>query len=203
VIDLCHHATASSENIRVGASPKTHFDLFVLCDPRLKIKDRAERMLDRQVTEARLLTKEPQLLARLLPKIGFMNQAANILQSLRKLAQFDTELRKLSRDTQQYQEMLDKIESQRAPLPTSILVHYDRRTARGKLAIAPVHRGVCGACHLSIPSGRLADLRRKRGELNVCDNCGAFIYLSEDESDAPSKSASGRSPVKKTLTRLR
>jgi predicted nucleic acid-binding Zn-ribbon protein len=89
-----------------------------------------------------------------------MNQAANILQSLRKLAQLDTELCKLSRDTQRYQEILDKIESQ---------------------------RGVCGACHLSIPIGRVADLRRKPAELNVCDNCGAFIYLSEDESAARSK----------------
>ena len=151
------------------------------------------------MTEVRLLTKAPELLARLLPEISLMNQAANILQSLRKLAQFDTELRKLSRDTQQYQEMLEKIESQRAPLPTSILVHYDRRTARGKLAIAPVRQGVCGACHLSIPSGRLAELRRKPGELNVCDICGAFIYLTEDEAAAPSKSVSDDGPAKRTL----
>jgi predicted nucleic acid-binding Zn-ribbon protein len=151
------------------------------------------------VTEARFLTKAPQLLARLLPVFGFMNQAANMFQRLRELAQFDAELRNLSRDTQQYQEMLDKIESQRAPLPTSILVHYDRRTARGKLAIAPVRRGVCGACHLSIPSGRLADLRRKPGELNVCDNCGVFIYLIEDESAARNKSASDHTAVKKAV----
>jgi predicted nucleic acid-binding Zn-ribbon protein len=128
-----------------------------------------------------------------------MNQAANILQSLRKLAQLDTELRNLSRDTEQYQEMLDKIESQRAPLPTSILVHYDRRKARGKLAIAPVLRGVCGACHLSIPRGRVADLRHKPAELNVCDNCGVFIYLPEDESAARSKSASDHTTVKKVF----
>jgi predicted nucleic acid-binding Zn-ribbon protein len=128
-----------------------------------------------------------------------MNQAANILQSLRRLAQFDTELCKLSRDTEQYQEMLDKIESQRAPLPTSILGHYDRRKARGKLAIAPVLRGVCGACHLSIPSGRVADLRRKPVELNVCDNCGAFIYLLKDEAAARSKSASDLTAVQKAF----
>ena len=110
-----------------------------------------------------------------------MNQAANILKRLRQLAQFDAELRKLSRDTDEYREMRDKIESLRAPLPTSILGHYDGRKTRGKLGIAAVRRGVCGACHLSIPSGRLADLRRKPGELNVCDNCGVFIYLPEDE----------------------
>jgi predicted nucleic acid-binding Zn-ribbon protein len=110
-----------------------------------------------------------------------MNQAANIHKRLRKLAQFDAELRKLSSDTDEYREMQDKIASLRAPLPTSILGHYDGRKARGKLGIAAVRRGVCGACHLSIPSGRLADLRRKPVELNVCDNCGVFIYLPEEE----------------------
>jgi hypothetical protein len=37
-------------------------------------------------------------------------------------------------------------------------------------------------------SGRLADLRRKPRELNVCDNCGAFVYLNEDELAPPSDS---------------
>ena len=64
---------------------------------------------------------------------------------------------------QPYQELLDKIESQRVPLPTSILVHYDRRKARGNLAIAPLRRGVRAACHLSISSGAAANLRRKPG----------------------------------------
>ena len=137
-------------------------------------------------------------MARLLRLIRIMNQAADILKRLRKLAQFDAELRKLSNATEEYEEMRDKIESLRAPLPTSILGHYDGRKARGKLAIAPVHGGVCGACHLSIPTGRLSDLRRKPGELNVCDNCGVFIFLTEDESAPPSVSTSDRAPVQKT-----
>jgi predicted nucleic acid-binding Zn-ribbon protein len=128
-----------------------------------------------------------------------MNQAADILKRLRKLAQFDAELRKLSNETEEYGEMRDKIESLRAPLPTAILSHYDGRKARGKLAIAPVRGGVCGACHLSIPSGRLSDLGRKPGELNICDNCGVFIYLAEDESGPPSVFASARVPVTKPL----
>jgi hypothetical protein len=126
-----------------------------------------------------------------------MNQATSILQSLRKLAEFDAELEKLSRETEDHQEMQHKIASLRAPLPTSILSHYDRRRARGKLSIAPARGGVCGACHLSIPSGRLADLRRKPRELNVCDNCGVFIYLAEDELIALSASVSNRNPAQK------
>ncbi len=139
------------------------------------------------------------MLARLLPVIRLVNQAANIFQSLRELAQFDEALRGLGKDTPEHQVVQDKIETLRAPLPTSILSHYDGRKARGKLAIAPVRGGVCGACHLAIPSGRLADLRRKPGELNVCDNCGVFIYLNADELAAPSDSALNRTPVKRTL----
>jgi len=118
-----------------------------------------------------------------------MNKATNIVQNLRKLAQFDAELPKLSEDSQKYQEIQNNIESLRAPLPTAILGHYDGRKAHGKLGIAPVRRGVCGACHLLIPSGRLADLRRKPEELNVCDNCGVFVYWTEDELAPSSASA--------------
>ena len=127
----------------------------------------------------KFVTEAVQDMAQLLHMVRFMNQAANILQILRKLAQFDAELGRLSKDMTEYRGVRDKIESLRAPLPTSILDHYDKRKARGKLGIAPVCRGVCEACHLSIPSGRLADLHRKPGELGVCDNCGVFIYLAE------------------------
>lgn len=128
-----------------------------------------------------------------------MSQAADILKSLRKLDEFDAVLRKLSEQKEEYRETQEKIESLRALLPTSILGHYDGRKARRKLAIAPVHRGVCGACHLAMASGRLSDLRRKPGELNVCDNCGVFIYLAEDESATGSVPSSDRVPAPKPL----
>src|SRR4029077_3144565 len=73
-------------------------------------------------------------------------------------------------------------------MPTSILSHYDGRKARGKLAIAPMRgESVEHVTYRSL-SGRLADLRRKPRELNVCDNCGAFVYLNEDELAPPSDS---------------
>ena len=81
-----------------------------------------------------------------------MNQAANILKRLRQLAQCDFEVQKLSSDTDEYRDMREKIESLRAPLPTSILGHDDARKARGKLGIAAVRQGVCGACHSIDPN---------------------------------------------------
>jgi len=126
-------------------------------------------------------------LARILPlEQNFMNQAATIMQSLRNLARLDAELRNLSEGTPDYEEHKNRVALLRAPLPTSILVHYDQRIARGKLGIAPVHGAICGSCHLSLPSGRLADLRRKPQEVNVCDHCGVFIYSAESESEPAS-----------------
>jgi predicted nucleic acid-binding Zn-ribbon protein len=97
--------------------------------------------------------------------------------------------------------MQSKIAALRAPLPTSILSHYDRCKARGRLSIAPVRHGVCGACHLALPSGRLADLFRKPTELNVCDNCGVLIYPADDEPEK--KSDATPIPVERTGKRKR
>jgi predicted nucleic acid-binding Zn-ribbon protein len=125
-----------------------------------------------------------------------MNQAVTITQSLRELARLEAEARKLSERVPEYKQCKKKIEQIRAPLPTSILHHYDKRIARGKLGIAAVRGGICGACYLGLPSGRLADLRRNPKELSVCDHCGAFIYLAED-TPVPSSHAPNPIPVQK------
>lgn len=130
--------------------------------------------------------------------LSLMNQAANMMQSLRDLARLEADLRKLSEDTPAYNEHKKKMALLRRPLPTSILAHYDKRLAQGKAGVAPVRRGVCGACFLTLPSGRLADLRRRPEELNVCDHCGAFIYPDEGETP-PSSSSAKPTPARKTL----
>ncbi len=109
-----------------------------------------------------------------------MTQAQNIIQSLRLLASLEIEERKSSKHDAQHQEVLQRIETLRALLPTAILGHHDRLKARGKPSVAPVRHGVCGACHLAIPHGRLADLRRTADALNVCDHCGVFVYLVDE-----------------------
>jgi predicted nucleic acid-binding Zn-ribbon protein len=128
-----------------------------------------------------------------------MNQAVTILQSLRKLVQLEAELRKVTADTTEHQEIQAKIDSLRAPLPTSILSHYDGRKARGKLSVAPVRNGVCGACHLELPRGRVADLISKPTELNICDNCGVFIYPDDEELANRCGSASKPIPAQRTV----
>jgi hypothetical protein len=103
-------------------------------------------------------------------------QSKNIATWLRELSGLDAGRAKPVRGT-----TAARVNSLRELIPTSILLHYDRLKARGKRSVAPVKRGVCGSCHLAVPSGSLANLRRTTGTLNVCVNCGAFVYFDEEE----------------------
>ena len=77
------------------------------------------------------------------------------------------------------------IEEVRQQLPTAILKHYDQRRDRNKTAIAPVKRGICGGCHISMTRNSAANLHRNDGALNVCENCGVFIYLDDSVVEGP------------------
>ena len=103
-------------------------------------------------------------------------QSKNIATWLRELSELEAGRAKPVRGT-----TAARVNSLRELIPTSILLHYDRLKARGKRSVAPVKRGVCGSCHLAVPSGSLANLRRTTGTLNVCVNCGAFVYFEEEE----------------------
>lgn len=96
-----------------------------------------------------------------------------------------------------------QIEALRSRLPTSILNHYDNRRARGKLPIAAVNsKGVCGSCHLSMPKGNYSDLKRG-GVVQVCGNCGAFIFPIYEETGTPPEPVTTKPPrkSKKTIAR--
>jgi predicted nucleic acid-binding Zn-ribbon protein len=92
----------------------------------------------------------------------------------------------------------ERVNSLRELIPTSILLHYDHLKSRGKRSVVPVTRGVCGSCHLAFPSGSLANLRRTSETLNVCVNCGAFVYLAEEE---PPNGAANAVPVSRKKIR--
>src|SRR4051812_13784268 len=113
-----------------------------------------------------------------------MNQAQNIIPRLRRLAELEAAKWQLKKAHAASTALDAEIESLRAVLPTSILNHHDARRARGKVSVAPVTRGICRACHIAIPRGRLAELRRVADGLNVCDHCGVFIYLRDEDQSA-------------------
>lgn len=92
----------------------------------------------------------------------------------------------------------------RAQVPAQILAQYDRLVLRAKKAVAIAQNGVCSECHLRLPSGTLANLAYT-DEILVCDNCGRYLYLPEDEplglSDSAPASKPGKSPVKRSPER--
>jgi len=66
----------------------------------------------------------------------------------------------------------------RKRIPQPVLDHFDRMMLRGKKPIASVRHAVCSACHLQIPKSHILQMQ-KSGELDVCDNCGTFIFLED------------------------
>jgi C4-type zinc ribbon protein len=68
----------------------------------------------------------------------------------------------------------------REDVPVSLLDYFDRLIVRGKKGVAVVRNGVCSECHLRIPSGTLASLAYT-AEIHICDNCGRYLYLPENE----------------------
>ncbi|MEO8204578.1 MAG: hypothetical protein ABI615_00250 [Chthoniobacterales bacterium] len=110
----------------------------------------------------------------------------NIIPWLRQLSELESKKLKLPKNIPPFADVSRQIESVRAMIPTAILSHHDRIRSRGKPSVAPVTRGHCGACHLVLSRGRLVDLQRNAGALNICDHCGVFIYLVEGEqTDLP------------------
>jgi predicted nucleic acid-binding Zn-ribbon protein len=110
-----------------------------------------------------------------------MENVETVIEGLLELVRLDVQLRKTDKETAERGRVEDAINSVRAKLPTPILGHFDRQKSRGKLGIAPVRGGVCGACHLKMPLGHVAELRHKQDDLALCDNCGTYIYLPPDE----------------------
>ncbi len=125
----------------------------------------------------------------------FGNQSKKIARWLRELSDLDLNSRSRTPETGNGA-IAERINVLRGLIPTSMLRHYDHLKSRGKRSVAPITRGVCGSCHLAFPSGVLANLRRTKEMLNICINCGAFVYLAEEELTNGCIGAVARSPKK-------
>jgi hypothetical protein len=68
----------------------------------------------------------------------------------------------------------------REKIPVWILTHVDRLLVRGKKGVAIVRNGVCSECHLRLCSGIIANLADTCA-IQVCSNCGRFLFVTETE----------------------
>ena len=68
-----------------------------------------------------------------------------------------------------------------AKVPAPILAHYLRMVENGRNGVAIVRNGVCGECHIRVPSGTLAGLASPK-DLHVCESCGCYLLLPDGET---------------------
>lgn len=60
-----------------------------------------------------------------------------------------------------------------------LLKRYERLQKRYERAVAPVYRGVCLGCFLTLPTALGQAVKRHEG-VKVCENCGRILYWLGD-----------------------
>ena len=98
-----------------------------------------------------------------------------LLEQLRALNAAAAELRHPGLAPQRLEASRRKVEALRAHLPTALLGHHDRMARQGRESVAQVVGSACGACHLKLPVGQLAELHQP-GCIGVCPHCGVFLF---------------------------
>jgi hypothetical protein len=99
-----------------------------------------------------------------------------ILDALIALNQAEDEASQMKRLSPRIKAAVDL---ERRKIPGSILAHHDRMRSRGRRSTVAVRHDVCSGCHISIAQGLRSRLRHKL-DLNVCENCGSYMYLVEE-----------------------
>jgi predicted nucleic acid-binding Zn-ribbon protein len=91
-----------------------------------------------------------------------------------------------------------EIEALRKAIPNPLLDHYDRLQVRGKKGVAILRNGVCTECHMRVPIGTLVTLAHGQ-DVQLCGNCGRYLYLPVGESVAGAKPATTGGPPRSRL----
>lgn len=98
-----------------------------------------------------------------------------LLEPLRALNEAESELRHHRTDPERREACQRRAQELRARLPVALLSHHDRMARQGRESVAQVAGSSCGACHLKLPVGQLAELHQP-GRIGVCPHCGVFLF---------------------------
>jgi hypothetical protein len=98
-------------------------------------------------------------------------------------------------------ELKTELEKRRERVPPPVLAHFLRSLSCGRRGVAVVRHGVCGECHLRIPSGTVQALFHPV-DLHLCENCGCFLVLAAEEKEAQELRATV-APVRRAVGRPR
>ena len=85
----------------------------------------------------------------------------------------------------------------RTKIPSQILAHYDRLTARKKKGVAIVRNQVCTGCHMHLPIGVIMTLMHAQ-DIQLCESCGRYLFLPPEAPAETVEPAASPKPEKKT-----
>jgi predicted nucleic acid-binding Zn-ribbon protein len=112
-----------------------------------------------------------------------MHQVTSYLKELSELESSGRKIKEMSTE-----EKLKRILKLRQLIPETILGHFDRFVKAGKVPIVVVRNGVCHGCFVRLSSGAHQKLVRQ-DDLNLCENCGRYIYPEEAPAVEPAPAA--------------
>ena len=98
---------------------------------------------------------------------------------------FNKDRKEIMSEMESLEEELKSLETERdrlsAVIDEELLKRYSFiRERKGGVAVSPVIKGVCQACHLDIPPQQFNEVIRG-DKLMTCPNCIRIIYWGEDE----------------------
>jgi hypothetical protein len=120
-------------------------------------------------------------------------ETKNLLQNLLKL-------QALEFGEAEEREMEKQIAELRVGIPLPILGHYDRLRERGKKGVAAVRNQVCTGCHMRVPRASVIYLMQGT-DIQVCESCGAYLYLPDSEKAGSAEVHPVGKPVAKLTAR--
>lgn len=109
-----------------------------------------------------------------------MPNIPEIIEALKKLNVLEDELQETNNE-----ELQKQIDAEQAKLPKPIQSHHNRIRLKGRPSVAPIKQSsssgkwLCGCCHIEVPRGLHGKLQAA-DDINVCENCGAYLYLNKE-----------------------
>lgn len=119
-------------------------------------------------------TAEPETrrLTKVMPDREKTSELRQKLQQLNKLEGELDAFQRVGHSTLNNKALIDSL---RSNLPISVMVQHDRFRAKGRRSIADVRNGVCSGCHMALPAGTMAEVKRQLN-LTRCDYCGRYLF---------------------------
>ncbi len=142
--------------------------------------------------EAAIRKLEDEILTEMIESENLEKQLRQTEQSLtQERSRAQGEIHAAQQRKQEDEEKLNAAREQRGQakgaLPIDIYEGYERiLVARKGLAVAEVHNGACGACHVRLRPQAFNDVRTNEA-IPFCESCGCILYYITPRPDPPAQ----------------